>query len=107
MSLIVTEKCLQCKLEDCIEICPVDCFYSLSTFLIINPLECIDCLLCQSECPINAIYIDNELPQEFRYFNILNVLLINYSYRQISRRGFIGDKNWWVGIRYKQKYFIF
>lgn len=55
MTYVVTEKCIRCKYTDCVEVCPVDCFYELNNMLIINPDECIDCGVCEIECPVEAI----------------------------------------------------
>ena len=60
MTYIVTESCIKCKYMDCIEVCPVDCFYEGENMLVINPEECIDCGVCQPECPIDAILPDTE-----------------------------------------------
>lgn len=61
MTFIVTEKCIKCKYTDCVEVCPVDCFYEGENMLVINPDECIDCGVCEPECPIEAIKSDEEL----------------------------------------------
>ena len=58
MTYIVNEKCIKCKLMDCVEVCPVDCFYEGKNMLVIKPDECIDCGVCEPECPINAIVPD-------------------------------------------------
>ena len=55
MSYVVTESCIKCKYTDCVEVCPVDCFYEGENMLIINPDECIDCGVCEPECPVEAI----------------------------------------------------
>jgi len=60
MTFIVTEGCINCKLQDCIEVCPVDCFYEGENFLVIHPDECIDCGVCEPECPEDAIKADTE-----------------------------------------------
>jgi dTDP-4-dehydrorhamnose reductase len=62
MAFVVTENCIRCKYQDCIEVCPVDCFHAGPNFLVINPKECIDCTLCEPECPVNAIYAEDDLP---------------------------------------------
>lgn len=64
MVSVVTEKCIKCKYTDCVEVCPVDCFYEGKNMLAINPDECIDCGLCRMECPINAIVTDDEASEE-------------------------------------------
>ena len=60
MTYVVTESCVKCKYMDCIEVCPVDCFYEGQNFLVINPEECIDCGVCEPECPVEAILPDTE-----------------------------------------------
>ena len=60
MTYIVTEACIKCKFMDCVEVCPVDCFYEGENFLVINPDECIDCGVCEPECPADAIKPDTE-----------------------------------------------
>ncbi len=55
MAYVVTDACIKCKYTDCVEVCPVDCFYEGKTMLAINPDECIDCGVCEPECPIDAI----------------------------------------------------
>ena len=64
MAYVVTESCIKCKYTDCVEVCPVDCFYEGPNFLVIHPDECIDCGLCEPECPTEAIWADDELPAE-------------------------------------------
>ena len=58
MTYIVKDECIKCKLMDCVEVCPVDCFYEGENMLVINPDECIDCGVCEPECPIDAIVAD-------------------------------------------------
>ena len=60
MTYVVIESCIKCKLMDCIEVCPVDCFYEGENMLIIHPDECIDCGVCEPECPVEAIVPDTE-----------------------------------------------
>jgi ferredoxin len=55
MAYIITDPCIKCKFTDCVEVCPVDCFYEGENFLVINPDECIDCGVCVPECPVEAI----------------------------------------------------
>ena len=60
MTYLVVENCIKCKFMDCVEVCPVDCFYEGENFLVINPDECIDCGVCEPECPAEAIIPDTE-----------------------------------------------
>ena len=64
MTYIVNENCIKCKLTDCVEVCPVDCFYEGKNTLVIKPDECIDCGVCEPECPIDAIKPDTESGSE-------------------------------------------
>jgi ferredoxin len=61
MTFVVTERCIKCKYTDCVEVCPVDCFYEGEDMLVIHPDECIDCGVCEPECPVSAIKPDTEL----------------------------------------------
>ncbi|WKL41297.1 ferredoxin family protein [Sinorhizobium meliloti] len=60
MTYVVTDNCIRCKYTDCVEVCPVDCFYEGENFLVIHPDECIDCGVCEPECPAGAIKPDTE-----------------------------------------------
>jgi ferredoxin len=75
MTFVVTENCIKCKYTDCVEVCPVDCFHEGPNFLVIDPDECIDCTLCEPECPINAIFDESDLPPGQEQFLALNAEL--------------------------------
>tara|TARA_Y100000591_G_scaffold157486_1_gene135452 strand:+ start:104 stop:439 length:336 start_codon:yes stop_codon:yes gene_type:complete len=60
MTYVVVENCIKCKHMDCVEVCPVDCFYEGENFLVIHPDECIDCGVCEPECPAEAILPDTD-----------------------------------------------
>ena len=72
MAFVVTENCIKCKYTDCVEVCPVDCFHEGPNFLVIDPEECIDCSLCEPECPIDAILSEDDLDEEQKKFLKLN-----------------------------------
>ena len=72
MTYVVTENCIKCKLTDCVEVCPVDCFYETDNMLVINPEECIDCGACVPACPVEAIFLDEDVAKEQEDFISLN-----------------------------------
>jgi len=72
MTYVVTESCIKCKFTDCVECCPVDCFKEGPNMLVIDPDECIDCGVCISECPVNAIFAEEEVPDDQKQFVELN-----------------------------------
>jgi ferredoxin len=75
MASVVTESCIKCKYRECVEVCPVDCFHEGPFFLVIDPDECICCQMCVPECPVGAIFFENELPAGQEYFERLNAEL--------------------------------
>lgn len=75
MAFVVTENCIKCKFTDCVDVCPVDCFHEGSNFLVIDPDECIDCTLCEPECPAGAIFSEDEVPAGQEQFIALNAEL--------------------------------
>jgi ferredoxin len=75
MPFVVTESCIKCKYTDCVEVCPVDCFKEGPNFLVIDPDECIDCTLCEPECPVNAIYPEDDVPAGQEHYVALNAEL--------------------------------
>ncbi len=75
MTFVVIDKCIKCKYTDCVEVCPVDCFREGPNMLVIDPDECIDCNLCVPECPIDAIFAEDDLPEDQMQFIELNAEL--------------------------------
>lgn len=75
MPFVITENCIKCKYTDCVEVCPVDCFYEGPNMIAINPDECIDCALCEPECPVNAIMSEDDVPEDQKEFIALNAEL--------------------------------
>lgn len=75
MTHIVTESCIKCKYTDCVDVCPVDCFHEGPNMLVIDPDECIDCAVCIPECPVNAIYAEEDVPEKQKKFAALNAEL--------------------------------
>src|SRR5437762_14375285 len=66
MAHVVTSKCVGCKFTDCVEVCPVACFYELDNQLVIHPDDCIDCTACVAECPVEAIYAEGDVPADYQ-----------------------------------------
>ena len=75
MPFIVVESCIKCKYTDCVEVCPVDCFHEGPNMLVIDPDECIDCTLCEPECPVEAIMSDEDVDEGMQHFIELNAEL--------------------------------
>ena len=104
MTFVVTENCIKCKYQDCVEVCPVDCFYEGPNFLVINPDECIDCALCEPECPANAIFSEDELPAGQEVFIELNADL-SQKWPNITQIGEVpADREDWNGKPDKLQY---
>ncbi len=72
MAFVVIDNCIKCKYTDCVEVCPVDCFREGPNMLVIDPNECIDCNLCVPECPVDAIFAEDDLPENKKSFTDLN-----------------------------------
>lgn len=72
MAYVVTSSCIRCKYTDCVDVCPVDCFREGPNMLVIDPDECIDCTLCVPECPVEAIFAEEDVPDAEREFVALN-----------------------------------
>ncbi|ATW01814.1 ferredoxin [Candidatus Legionella polyplacis] len=101
MTFVVTEPCIKCKYTDCVEVCPVDCFYEGPNFLVINPNECIDCALCESECPIKAIVHEDELEDKQKIFLSINRELSKVWPNITSKKEAFKDADYWEKISNK------
>jgi ferredoxin len=97
MTFVVGENCIKCKFTDCVEVCPVDCFYEGPNFLVIHPDECIDCALCEPECPANAIFSEDELPADQKDFLALNTELAQIWPNITLRKAAPEDAETWNG----------
>ena len=103
MTFVVTENCIKCKYMDCVEVCPVDCFHEGPNFLVIDPDECIDCTLCEPECPAEAIFSEEELPAGQEQFLQINAELAK-KWPVITERGEPpADADEWKGVEGKLK----
>jgi len=75
MTHVVTEACIRCKYTDCVDVCPVDAFRNGKNMLVIAPDDCIDCALCIPECPVEAIFVEEDVPADQQHFIDLNARL--------------------------------
>ena len=104
MTFVVGENCIKCKYTDCVEVCPVDCFYEGPNFLVIHPDECIDCSLCEPECPANAIFSADEVPKDQEEFIELNAVLADVWENITEIREPLPEAEEWNGIKGKIKH---
>jgi ferredoxin len=102
MAYVVTEACIKCKYTDCVEVCPVDCFHEGPNFLAIDPDACIDCSLCVPECPVEAIYAEDDVPATQREFVALNARLARRWPVIVVRHAPLPDHQSWVGVSGKR-----
>ena len=104
MTFVVTENCIKCKYTDCVDVCPVDCFHEGPNFLVIDPEECIDCQLCVPECPVDAIFDEEDLPGNQQHFLALNAeLAAKWPVIDIIKPA-PADADEWQGIDNKLQY---
>lgn len=104
MTFVVTENCIKCKYTDCVEVCPVDCFYEGPNCLVIHPDECIDCALCEPECPIQAIVSEDDLTEEQKVFLDLNAELSQTWPNITAKKEPPSDAKNWENVEGKLKY---
>jgi ferredoxin len=101
MTYVVTESCIRCKYTDCVDVCPVDCFREGPNFLVIDPDECIDCTLCVAECPVEAIFAEDDVPESQQQFKALNAELAKVWKPIIERKPAPPDADEWKDVRDK------
>lgn len=104
MTYVVGENCIKCKHTDCVEVCPVDCFYEGPNTLVIHPDECIDCDLCVPECPVDAIYAEDDLPEDQAEFLALNAELAEIWPNISERTDPLPDAEKWDGVPNKRQH---
>ena len=104
MTYVVLENCIRCKYTDCVDVCPVDCFHEGPNFLVIDPDECIDCALCEPECPAEAILSEDDLPADQEHFLNLNAELAQHWPVINSRKDPLPDATEWDGQPDKLQY---
>ncbi len=101
MTYVVTEACIKCKYTDCVEVCPVDCFREGPNFLVIEPDECIDCTLCVAECPADAIFAEEDVPENQLPFIALNAELAKKWKPIVEKKEAPADADAWNGVKEK------
>ena len=102
MTFVVVESCIKCKYTDCVEVCPVDCFHEGPNFLVIDPDECIDCTLCVAECPVEAIFAEDDVPENQRIYIQLNAELAPLWKPIIERKDPPSDADEWAKVMDKR-----
>jgi len=103
MTYVVTESCIKCKYTDCVDVCPVDCFREGPNFLAIDPDECIDCTLCVAECPVEAIYAEDDVPLDQLNYIALNAELSKIWKPIVERKEPLPDADKWAAVKGKLK----
>lgn len=103
MTFVVGENCINCKHTDCVEVCPVDCFYEGPNFLVIHPEECIDCELCVPECPVEAIFSEDDLPEAQKDLAEINAELAMIWPKITEQKDAPADAAKWNGVQGKIK----
>lgn len=101
MTFVVTESCIRCKYTDCVSVCPVNCFHEGPNFLVINPEGCIDCALCVSECPVEAIFDEKDLPDSQKQFIQLNADLSSQWPVIDTAKEPLSDAEYWASVKIK------
>jgi ferredoxin len=104
MTYVVTDNCIRCKYTDCVDVCPVDCFHEGPNFLVIDPDECIDCSLCEPECPAGAIFAEDDVPQDQFSFVALNAELAKDWPVLTQKKEALPEAKEWDGIDGKLKF---
>lgn len=104
MTFVVLDNCIRCKYTDCVEVCPVDCFHEGPNFLVIDPDECIDCALCEPECPAEAILAEDDVPPDQEQFIALNAELSRQWPVISAQQDPMPDAADWDGVADKLQY---
>ena len=102
MTYVVTESCIKCKYTDCVDVCPVDCFHEGPNMLVIDHEECIDCTLCVAECPVEAIFAEDDVPTEQREFIAINAELCKNWKQIVERKDAPKDADEWAKVRTRE-----
>ena len=104
MTYVVAEPCVKCKYTDCVDVCPVDCFYEGVNFLAIHPDECIDCGACVPECPTEAIFAEDDLPEKWAEWTELNNQLSQNWPNITGKKDALDDADEWKDVEEKREH---
>ena len=102
MTYVVTESCIKCKHTDCVDVCPTDAFREGPNFLAIDPDECIDCTLCVPECPVEAIFAEDDVPKAQVEFIALNAELSKVWPAIVEKKDALPDADDWAKVKSKR-----
>ena len=102
MTYVVTESCIKCKHTDCVDVCPTDAFREGPNFLAIDPDECIDCTLCVPECPVEAIFAEDDVPKAQVEFIALNAELSKVWPALVEKKAALPDADDWAKVKSKR-----
>ncbi|MDR3410720.1 MAG: ferredoxin family protein [Formivibrio sp.] len=98
MAYVVTDACVKCKYTDCVDVCPVDCFREGPNMLVINPDECIDCTLCVAECPVEAIFAEDDVPENMQNYIALNTEMSLVWPPIVEKKDPLPDHEQWASV---------
>lgn len=104
MTSVICDNCIKCKHTDCVEVCPVECFHEGPNMLVINPMNCSDCVLCVAECPVGAIYSEDDVPAEQHAFIALNEELAKHWPLITHEKSPLPTAKAWAGVANKLLY---
>lgn len=103
MTFVVTDACIRCKYTDCVDVCPTDAFREGPNFLAIDPDDCIDCAVCVPECPVEAIYAQEDVPEDEQDFIALNAELSKL-WKPITRsKPALPEAQDWASVKHKRE----
>ncbi|GJM45069.1 MAG: ferredoxin 1 [Gemmatimonadota bacterium] len=105
MTYVVTEPCIRCKFTDCVAVCPVEAFKEGKNFLVIDPDICVDCDLCVPECPVEAIYSEDSVPEKWSHYKEINERYSQEWPTLAEQKGPLPDADDWKGVAEKADQF--
>ena len=103
MTYVVCDSCIKCKYTDCVDVCPVDCFVEGPNFLAIDPEECIDCSLCFAECPVEAIFAEDDVPEDQKEFTELNARYAKIWPPITQKKAALPEADQYISVKDKRK----